>query len=211
MKSWLNDGSIPIFWIAFIFIRRIVTRKIRDKYRSIFRILSQNNIIIGCISNDRSNIDRTFRPDFKWYHMIHRRKMQAGTRSQCCTDLDSSQNSFGVQSKIKFTDRIEGIELKDVLLLTKATTWYIGSHAQQHTCLELIMLIQQILMHTIPWSRYRKYKCAELQRDKWNCVSSQVFLYGAMRNWIIEIVGGISTIWSTSMFSYLEFWSIDSC
>lgn len=48
--------------------------------------------------------------------------MQAGTRSQCCTDLDSSQNSFGVQSKIKFTDRIEGIELKDVLLLTKATT-----------------------------------------------------------------------------------------
>lgn len=106
-------------------------------------------------------------------------------------DLDSSQNSFGVQGKIKFSDRIEKIELKHVLLLTKVTTWYIGSHTLQHTCLELIMLIQQILMHTIPWSRYWKYKCAELQSDTWNCVSPQVlqvFLYGTMRNCIIEIV-----------------------
>lgn len=37
-------------------------------------------------------------------------------------DLDSSQNSFGIQGKIKFSDRIERIELKHVLLLTKVTT-----------------------------------------------------------------------------------------
>lgn len=135
------------------------------------------------------NIDRTFRPDFKWYtwYIEGKCKLVHGAYAML-HNLDSSQNSFGIQSKIKFSDRIERIQLKDVLLLTKVITWYIGPHAQQHTCLELIMLIQQILMHTVPWSRHWKYKCVELQSDTWNCVSSQVFLYGAMRNWAIELL-----------------------